>query len=340
MEQAFQEMQRQIQELTATLQQQQEMQQQIRQQLRGTSLPPNSEPVPLSQPQTTSATAPSRPRFSEPELFDGQRDRYESWKTKAIVYVGAHPDIYPTERDRVLYILQRLTGRAYDQMIPLMLTVGTSQEAPEIGSMQLAMGRLDALFGQVNRIEDAAAKLNNLRQRSSERVAEYTAEFQRLLGIVGTGEAEAALCVRYKNGLRYEISDRLVGLGLMNNLQELVNRAITIDQDLENDRTRKGGIWRRTMLNQQGPPMPHAPSNPTPMDIGRLQSEPSGRGRGRRPGPVGPCYNCGGPNHFARHCQAERQSATSRAAVANASPVAPPASTEIAEPKEKAQSDF
>ena len=167
--------------------------------------PPPFEHVPAPVPEPN---ASFRPRFSEPDAFDGQRDVYEAWKVKALFYVQSHQAIYPTDRDKVAYIFQRLSGRAYDQLIPIMSTANTNHEAPELNSLEQALEKLDALFGQVNRVEEAAAKLATLRQKPSERVAEYSAEFQRLLAIVGPGESEYTQCVRFRNGLRWEVSDR------------------------------------------------------------------------------------------------------------------------------------
>jgi hypothetical protein len=328
MEQEFNNMQHQLQQVQAALeeqQQQQAVQHQIQQQilqtlqnLQGAPPPFEQEPLPVPEPQPAVPPAAmptsARLRFSEPEQFSGQRDQYESWKTKALVFVNAHHEIYPQERDKILYIFQRLTGRAYDQMVPIMVTLGTEHEAQELTHLPLALGRMDALFGQINRVEDAAAKLNNLRQKSSERVAEYAAEFQRLLGIVGGGESEAGLCVRFRSGLRFEIATRLVGMPDLGTLQALVSRSIAIDQDLQNNEFLKR--WNRHLWNQRSTPSARSSnSEPVPMEIGRMNLTEQERQR-RIENRL--CFKCGKPNHLARNCRAQVQP-SARAAVASTS---------------------
>ena len=86
----------------------------------------------------------------------------------AIYSLILHQSIYLTDCDKVTYIFQRLSGRAYDQLIPIMSTANSDNEAPELGNLEQALEKLDALFGQVNRVEEAVAKLATLRQKPSE----------------------------------------------------------------------------------------------------------------------------------------------------------------------------
>ena len=110
MEAIVQELQQQLQQVTMALQEQQQISQQLQQQMQ------EAQPAPPPF-QEAPAPAPAPPsnalRVSEPEPFDGQRSTYYYWRLKAITYVNANSHIYTHNRAKVLYILNRLTGRAF-----------------------------------------------------------------------------------------------------------------------------------------------------------------------------------------------------------------------------------
>ena len=201
MENIIQQLQEQVQQLNVALNNQQAHSHQLQQQLQELQAapPPFQQEAPAQAPQVT-VTNPTR-RIPEPEAFDGRRDQYYYWKIKVVTYITINNHIYEDDRAKVLYVLNRLTGRAFQQVCSIVDLAIHNNPAPELDNLAMTLEKLDGLFGQVNRTEEAAARLDALRQKPNEAVAEYASEFQRLLSIIGSTEANTTLCVRFKNGL-------------------------------------------------------------------------------------------------------------------------------------------
>lgn len=152
--------------------------------------PPTEPPIPTSPPaEPLVDTAPGTPtpapaprtgpalvseKLPDPEKFDGSRTDLRRFTQQVYGKMIANADRFPTAPSRLTYVAGRLTGKAYQLMLPK-IVYGLPQ-SPDYPDM---LAYLEAAFGDPDRVQNAQNKLYQLKQKNDD-FSTYFSEFQRL----------------------------------------------------------------------------------------------------------------------------------------------------------------
>ena len=80
--------------------------------LRGGTLNPDPTPPPPPPPGPETSLPPPRPLLTEPEIFTGDRERFESFLSQARQYIAMNQRLLPDGPTRCNYIASRIKGDA------------------------------------------------------------------------------------------------------------------------------------------------------------------------------------------------------------------------------------
>ena len=224
----------------------------------------------------------------------------------------ANADRFPTVPGRLTYVAGRLTGKAYQLMLPK-IAYGLPQ-FPDYPDM---LAYLEAAFGDPDRVQNAQNKLYQLKQRNDD-FSTYFSEFQRL-ALEGEMPEEGLAPLLFQ-GISRELQDML----LHNPSPSRQFRAYAQHlQSLDNRYRQHQKQVNRTKLNyttrtptpisyaqaaspratpepprRSGSPYPTRNQNQgDPMDLS-VQRTPRPNGRKER----GECYRCGAKDHRVALC--------------------------------------
>jgi hypothetical protein len=247
-------------------------------------------------------------KLPDPEKFDGSRADLRRFTQQIYAKMKANADRFPTVTSRLTYVAGRLTGRAYELILPK-ITDGLPQfpDYPDI------LAYLEKAFGDPNRVTNARNDLFRLRQ-SNKDFSTFFSEFQRL-ALEGQ-MAEDSLPTL----LEQAISRELRGMLLHHDppSREFHQYAAFL-QELENRRNRfyqaapalTSRIPAPASHTQATPPRttsepptrsasPFSPRNQNQADPMDLSAQRTPRLNGRRE--RGECYRCGSKDHRVALC--------------------------------------
>ena len=166
----------------------------------------------------------SRPRIEsipDPEIFDGSRDKLRSFIAHLRLKIHGDGHKFPDVQHQLRYAAGRLSGIAFDQVLPLIQ--GTKVVLSDLESF---VTLLENAFGDPDRMATAERKLENLKQRNQD-FASYYAEFQRYIGDVDWNEG--AKRSQLTRGLNNELKDQLVTVDAPSAFTEYVTRLQHLD---------------------------------------------------------------------------------------------------------------
>lgn len=267
-------------------------------------------------PLTPAASTPSArlsERLPDPKPFEGDRKDYRRFASKIHEKMKTNRDRFPTARERMSYVTNRLEGTAYAQVLPYILD-GECQlnDYPDV------LRVLDHAFGDPNRVNTARKQLFGLRQTNQE-FGTFYAEFQRL---ALEGEVtEDSQYTLLENSLSRELKAQLVNIDLPEQnvhdfalfLQKLENRRRYYD-NLEGIRTARPmtTVTRTATTKPFQAPRPSTPVSyssavkteqivdPNAMDLAKQRRSPPPTGSTRKE--RGECFRCGSREHRVREC--------------------------------------
>lgn len=256
-------------------------------------------------PVTNTGSAHLSEKLPDPKEFDGTRGDLRRFTQQVYAKMTANADRFPTATARLTYVAGRLTGKAYELVLPK-----TCYGIPQFVDYPALLEYLERAFGDPDRVQNAQNKLYSLRQRNLD-FSVYFSEFQRL---ALEGEmTEDALTPLLFQGISRELQDMLLHnpsptrkfLDYANHLQTLDNRYRQHQQQVSRNRnaTQTPSAAARASPNQPkttpSSPISVRPATPTalgdPMD---LSSQRQGHGRKERR----ECYRCGSKAHFVANC--------------------------------------
>jgi hypothetical protein len=258
-------------------------------------------------------------KLPDPKEFDGTRNDLRRFTQQIYGKMKANADRFPTATARLTYIAGRLTGKAYDLILPK-----TVYGVPEFVDYPEMLKYLEDAFGDPDRVQNAQNKLYQLKQKNLD-FSVYFSEFQRL---ALEGEMpEDALTPLLFQGISRELQDMLLHnpspsrkyRDYANHLQGLDNRYRQHQQQVARTRnpttprpaTSYAATTRPTTTASETPrhvqsPRPEwrnqRPASPPatggdPMDLS-AQKKFVPNGRRER----GECFRCGSKTHRVASC--------------------------------------
>lgn len=259
----------------------------------GTTLPP--------APGTASSTRISE-KLPDPDKFDGSRETLRPFLQQIHAKMTANADRFPTSTSRLTYVAGRLTGKAYNLILPRMI-----RGVPQFPDYVNLLDYLEIAFGDPDRIQNAQNRLYRLKQRDQD-FNTYLSEFQRL-ALEGEVPEDALSPLLFQNISR-ELQDMLLHNPtpsreyhqFANHLQTLDNRYRQHQIQTRQPRhTHKKELpARRSSPRPQRGRSPPATPTPAgdPMDLSnqRRYNRPNLRRENNQ------CFRCGSSTHYLRDC--------------------------------------
>jgi hypothetical protein len=256
-------------------------------------------------------------RLPDPAIFYGERSDLERFESQIHSKMVANVDRFPVPQQRMNYVLSRLGGIAYTQLLPY-VKLGEVQ----LPDYQSILDILSRAFADPDRAATDRRKLQRLRQANKE-FAVFFAEFQRLA--LSSQYPEGDLAELLEDNISAELAEMLLNNpppsreyhAFANHLQDLENRRTRYRERHSSRYTPKRTIPMSRVFSPSPTPTVELSSVPTPfsadpMDLSRAGSprRVSPEERERR-AHEGLCFRCGG-NHFRANCPLPQSSPRSR----------------------------
>lgn len=278
-------------------------------------------------------------KLPDPELYDGDKQKLRSWIYSLNVKLVGNADRYPTESDKIRYLVGRLTGKALNQVEPRVKENGS----PDFDTVRDLIKYLELAFGDPDERGTAQRELHKLRQ-TNRPFSEYLADFRRIAD--RTEYDEEAKRAALLSGLSNEIQTALITVDLSRSLEETVATLQKIDNKI---RALSARI-PRTQTQTSAPTFASTNSGSRPKPVQSTSSpvavfaHPTGAtsaanpalpggdamdlGVGRARGPLTPaerarrinnnlCMYCGDVNHYAGNCPKANRKTLLRGMVIN-----------------------
>lgn len=195
-----------------------------------TVAPPN---VTVTPNVTVQAPAHTRaPKMNLPDTYSGDT-RGETAKVfiqSCRLYISSRPNDFPNEAAQIRWVLGLLSGSAKAWASSIMESALSAQPSAQATQWAEFHTAFSTAWYDPNEKTTAAAKLRALKQVRS--VAEYAAEFRRLVSILGYTE-DGNLQDTFRHGLKDTILDVLVTHADPASLNDLVTTANNIDVRLQ-----------------------------------------------------------------------------------------------------------
>ncbi len=256
---------------------------------------PKATPEPLSR----------KARFDDPDRFAGDhkgdesyknQEEFRVWKNDLTLKLAMDGDLYPTERDKFIYVAGRTTGAARKNIDPWISS--TLEGKPNgVSTWQNLVSILERIYDVADRSAAAEREMAKLEQKNQPFMVFFT-QFNALLNDLGWNDEAKVAALRSK--ISYEMSSALipiVNLPPKNKYNDWVTLLCRLAENLEAHSQRKAphsAITRQTSERQ-----PQPPSSPDPMILDAMKLTPQERLRRIQ---HRLCLYCGKPGHMKSTC--------------------------------------
>lgn len=251
--------------------------------------------------------ASSKPRVREPDVFSGNRNKLRAFISQCELYFKLHGPTFFEEEDKILFMGTLLRDAAYDWYDGLL----RNENLPD--TYEAFVKALKRTYGAIDEVAGAERAISTLKQTHS--ASQYASDFQQLSSHLHWDDE--ALGFQFYTGLKENIKDELARDGRPNVLEDLIEKAVKIDNRIyERYLERKGGSTRtssnfqsnRTGFQKPDPP----PQKPAPAYYGLQPMELDGTEPPRGPLTAAEkahrllhhlCLYCGKPGHGVKECR-------------------------------------
>lgn len=176
--------------------------------------------------KVTASSEPSDkgPEARKPDTFDGHdRTKLRDFLRQCRVVFLTHEHRFRDDRKKILYCGSYLTGVAAKWFEPYI-----GGDSPLLNNWPLFSERLVEMFGEPDEVASAERKLQQLRMRHNDKVAEYITSFRTFSSIVDWNDQ--ALKFQFRQGLADRIKDQLMNREApIDTYQELQDAALEYD---------------------------------------------------------------------------------------------------------------
>lgn len=182
-----------------------------------TKLPVVPVPGPVEPIQTIKSL-----KIQQPNLYHGDRDKLRAWLYQINMYMRFQI------KDQVCYASTFLWGKAWKWYKPFSKSfLGNPKKEWDVifTTPDLFKQKITQVFGDIDKKQTTEQELFALSQKGS--VANYTMEFQRTAASINWDDE--ALIAQYYQGLKDNIKDRIVKRDWPDKLDDMIKKAIVID---------------------------------------------------------------------------------------------------------------
>ena len=258
-----------------------------------------------------------------PDTYSGGNKDLERFLSQCQLYFMLKHKNFKTQMEKVLFAGSHLRGPAADWFAPFIRDMSKGDKARQETKLMFHDYKnfeqgLEQLYGSRDKQQLAVRQLGLLKQNGP--APQYTAAFRRIA--MDTDFNDSALRHNYYLGLRDSIKDELTRGDKPENLEELIERATSIDErfyerQLERGRgfqTQGQGYYQQRNNGYQGQSRNNGYQGQQrrdhygsqPMDLSATRGPLSQKDRDHRM-KNNLCLYCGKPGHRARECKAKQQ---------------------------------
>jgi len=129
---------------------------------------------------TTSSTTihqEHRPKYAQPDKFDGDPRNYQKWKEDCSLYMLTHNNNFPDEHTAIMFMLYHMNKKALVWRTEFMAAHTVSGQGIHLGTMENFLAALDSAFQPFDMEGNALRQLHALKQLSRP-VDKYVSEFR------------------------------------------------------------------------------------------------------------------------------------------------------------------
>ena len=278
--------------------------------------------------------------YTDAPIFDGtDREKYKNWKRAILRKLKMSACLYPTPDAGIMYMASKLDDIAAD-------ILNDAIDNGEAGDVATAFQLLDDAFEDSDEYGTALAAMDKLKMGTDDSVDTFLAKWSKLNIKLGRDKNSRPAVTEFRNKLPAAISSRLLNLPPKCTLQQLVEQARWVEQNLvqlNHAHPRDSAAKPSTAHNRAAPkPAPHT-TTPTPtltlLGAGRVPIPKLDDAAKKAAIEQNLCFRCRMPGHRAFNCpnfdstaDRARSAPLPRAASAPVATVAPPTEDTTAAP--------
>jgi hypothetical protein len=262
-------------------------------------------PAPTPESRSDHVVAPAfleahaKTKYPHPELFDGDRSKYSSfrYKTKAKLY-NDYQSV--PNKMKIAYVVSRCSERASDVILPW------AEQHQEYSSIEDLWHFLNQQYDDPHLKAKALDQLSNLRQ-GKRPIRDYHMEFNRLELQSGVQIGDTQKKSMFSRGLSIEIQKALVLVNEDLSFEQFAREATRVSDSLyrvnmATRRRREFSPQQNYNSRQQNQNSARTPSPPENMDWEPTRISKASA-RDKRPNRDWiECYSCGKKGHIAKYC--------------------------------------
>lgn len=214
------------------------------------------------------------PRGKEPDEFDGNQTRYRAFVSQLALCFGADTARFCNDKTKISYAASFLRGPAFGWLEPYINKLSGDVVFPSYAEF---LDGLQAGFADPDAYATAERDLESLTQEKS--CSAYYSQFIGLISQLGWNE-NAVKIHYFRQGLKDNIKDRLVGRDLPDTIEEFAALCIKLDNQIQARlHERKNPRFRTLGFKNQAPATVNSPrgqstSKPTQLAPSENASSP------------------------------------------------------------------
>lgn len=173
-----------------------------------------------------------QPRLPDIRTFDGSRVKYTEFLVQLQNFFHGQSALYTTDKQRIAYIVSRLTGPALKWIQPTILS-SLKTPQPVLESMDVFMTAFDRAFKDTYAAKRATDELLDLTQ-GSRSVLDYYTEFVNLLYCSSIDKVSAVSL--FERGLSSEIRNRMADKEYSSDFDTFAEQVLALDSRLASNK--------------------------------------------------------------------------------------------------------